>query len=478
MIRLTLAQIAQITGGTVLSSSTVGSMEISAPVVIDSRKVQAGGLFAAFVGEHVDGHQFAEAVAAQGAAILASRSVDVPGVLVDDVTDALTKLATQVLQRLRRDGQLRVIGITGSQGKTSVKDLTAHALSNHASTVASVGSFNNELGVPLTVLEATDSTRFLVLEMGARGRGHIEHLCKIAPPDIAAVLNVGSAHVGEFGSKSETALAKGELISAVRPTGIAVLNQDDPLVLSMSANTVAKIRTFGRAPDPRATDALCQAGQQAQLNAQLPDTPQVAFSAPTLDQAGHPTFRLTIDSQEFDVTVPQIGLHHAVNAAAAASIATAAGVPAADVITSLSTAVSASPMRMQRFERSDGVLVINDAYNANPESMAAALRTVAAFGPRRTIAVLGQMLELGEHHEQEHRRIGQLANELGFESVIVVGADASAIAQGAGSISELVDDVDAAVRTLSRSLHAGDVVLVKASRGARLERIVHGLLDN
>ena len=443
MIPVALDHVAEVTGGTIHAAAglVVDSVEI------DSREARAGTLFAALVGEHVDGHDFAAAAIESGAtAVLASRELDVPCVVVADVTEALAALARDNRARTRAS----VIGLTGSQGKTSVKDLLAHVLGMSGPTIAPPGSYNNELGVPLTVLRADAETAYLVVEMGARGVGHIAELCSIATPDVGMVLNVGSAHVGEFGSAEVIAQAKGELVEALSPDGVAVLNADDPRVSAMESRTSARVLTFGMTGD-------------------------VALGGVTLDDLGQPRFTLTYDGTTVDALVPQIGAHHAINAAAATAAAIAVGLDLTQIAERLATAVSASPMRMERHVRSDGLVVINDAYNANPESMAAALRAVAAVG-NGPIAVLGEMLELGEASRDGHLETGRLAAELGFARVIAVGSGAAAIAEGAGEIGETVEDVDTAIDLLSASLRADDVVLVKASRGGRLERVAHALL--
>jgi UDP-N-acetylmuramoyl-tripeptide--D-alanyl-D-alanine ligase len=442
MTPFTLQEIADVTGGAARGEATVSS-----PATIDSRAVVPGGLFVALAGEHVDGHDYVRAAMDAGAAaVLSSRPVDAPGVQAFDVTKALGLLASENLRRIGTP----VLGITGSQGKTSVKDLLAHVLEGSGPTVSPVGSLNNELGVPLTVLRADGHTAHLVVEMGARGVGHIAELCRIAPPTIGAVLNVGHAHVGEFGSPERIAEAKGELVEALPRDGVAVLNADDPLVSAMASRSSARVLTFGRTGD-------------------------VALGRVTLDPAGQPRFALAHDGVVVDVHVPQIGAHHAINAAAAAAMALASGVHLEEVAARLSTAVAASPMRMERHVRDDGVVVVNDAYNANPESMEAALRAIAAIGHGRAVAVLGEMLELGDDSVDSHVRIGRLAAELGFVRVVAVGEGARGIAVGAGRVGELVADVDEATVTLSASLSGDEVVLVKASRGGRLERVARAL---
>lgn len=453
MIDLSLDEIAHITAGEVFGTDDGSAAKVTGPVVIDSRQVTAGGLFAALPGEHVDGHDFADQAARAGAMVLATHEVVGSGVIVTDVVEALSMLATEVLRRIREVGQLKLIAITGSQAKTSVKDLVARIVSEAGPTVAPYGSYNNEIGVPITVLRADFDTRFLVLEMGARGLGHIAHLCRIAPPDVGVVLNVGSAHLGEFGSPAITAQAKGEIVEALSPAGAAVLNADDPLVSQMRVRTQAQVLTFGRAGD-------------------------VAPSDVELDADGDAVFELSVDGLQYPATVPQTGLHQGMNAAAAVAIASAAGISVEPAIAALRGASTSSPMRMERTRRSDGLLVINDAYNANPESMTAALRSLAAIAPGRCVAVLGEMLELGEHSAEEHRMIGRLARDLGITRIVAVGAKADVIAQGAPDITEVVADVDAAVRTLTTSLQPHEVVLVKASRGVQLERVARRLLDD
>ena len=447
MIGLSLRQIADVTGGAVHGDQDT---VVSGSASVDSRDLQQGGLFVAIAGERVDGHDFvAQAVGAGAAAVLSTRIVDAPCVVVDDATFALGRIARDVLDR-RQD--LRVIGITGSQGKTSAKDLLAQVLGVAGSTIASAGSFNNELGVPLTVLRTDDGTRFLVVEMGSRGIGHIATLCNIAPPAIGVVLNVGSAHVAEFGSAANTAIAKGELIEALPAGGTAILNADDARVAAMASRTGARVITFGEMGD-------------------------LALSAVRLDGFGEPQFTLSFGGQSVETSVPRLGIHQAINAAAAAAAGIAVGMSLADVGAALENATAQSPMRMAKTVREDGVVVINDAYNANPESMAAALCALAAVGgSRRTYAVLGEMLELGEAGADAHRAVGELAAKLGITCVVAVGAGATGIAEGAGSRAHRVVDVDEAVSFLTERLQPSDVVIVKASRGARLERVADALL--
>ena len=446
MIVMSVADVGDVVGGQVHGE---GTTPITGPVTIDSRDVQTGGLFAALAGEHVDGHDFAaQALTMGAAAVLASRPVAEPCIVVDDVTRALAQLATHVLGRL----DPVVIAVTGSQGKTSVKDMLADVLEPMGPTIAPQGSFNNDLGVPLTVLRADSETRYLVIEMGARGVGHIASLCRIAPPDVAVVLNVGRAHVGEFGSPDVTARAKGEIVEALQPGGTAVLNADDPRVAAMASLTSERVLTFGVHGDIVLGDVRLEDGE--------------------------PWFTLAHAGVSVEFHVPQIGEHHALNAAAAATTALALGLDLPMVAERLDHARPRSPMRMARHVRDDGLVVIDDAYNANPESMAAALHALAGIGEARRVAVLGEMLELGDGSHDAHVEVGHLAAELGVDLVVVIGAGAAGIAEGAGERARVVDDVDDAVRVLSAWLTPSDVVLVKASRGVRLERVTEALLGH
>ncbi|MCX6397786.1 MAG: UDP-N-acetylmuramoyl-tripeptide--D-alanyl-D-alanine ligase [Propionibacteriales bacterium] len=458
MIDLSLAQVAEITGGA-LGDPADADVLVTGPAFLDSREPTPGGLFLAIAGEYVDGHDYASrALAGGAAAVLASRPVEGPTVVVADVQEAVGRLAAYVLAELRRPRPaLKVLAVTGSQGKTSVKDMLGAVLADARPTVATYGSFNNELGLPLTVLRADPGTRYLVLEMGARGIGHIAELCAIAPPDISIVLNVGQAHLGEFGSQANIARAKGELVEALGPHGVAVLNADDPQVAAMAARTAGEVRTFGTAPS---------------ASLRLVDL--------SVDDFGRPSFDLVLGEEQARVSLQVLGVHQAGNAAAAALAAVEAGVPLAQVASSLSAITALSKWRMELAERSDGLVVINDAYNANPDSMVAALRTLAEIGLRTgrpTVAVLGEMRELGAASDAEHAAIGRLARELGIDRVFVVGAGANALrdehqtAQFHESVGEVIDGV-------RNNVDGTEVVLVKASRAAGLEKVAQALLEN
>ncbi|MCX5047545.1 MULTISPECIES: UDP-N-acetylmuramoyl-tripeptide--D-alanyl-D-alanine ligase [unclassified Streptomyces] len=457
MIALSLAEIAEVVGGQTHDIPDP-SVQVTAPVVRDSREVEPGSLFVAFVGERADGHDFARQVVEAGAvAVLASRPVGVPAIVVEDVQTALGALARHVVRRLGAT----LVALTGSAGKTSTKDLIAQVLQRKAPTVFTPGSLNNEIGLPLTALTATEETRFLVLEMGARGIGHIRYLADLTPPKIGLVLNVGTAHIGEFGGREQIAQAKGELVEALPEDGAAILNADDPLVRAMAARTKAKVLFFGEADE---ADVRAE-------NVRLTDT-------------GQPAFRLRTPSGASDVTMRLYGEHHVSNALAAAAVAHELGMSAEEIATALSEAGSLSRWRMEVTERPDGVTIVNDAYNANPESMRAALRALAAMGRgRRTWAVLGKMAELGDEALAEHDAVGRLAVRLNVGKLVAVGGrEASWLQLGAynegswGEESVHVSDAQAAVDLLRSELRPGDVVLVKASRSVGLESVAQALL--
>ncbi|MDH6519683.1 UDP-N-acetylmuramoyl-tripeptide--D-alanyl-D-alanine ligase [Streptomyces sp. SAI-135] len=458
MIALSLAEIASVVGGQTYDIPDP-SAQVHGPVVIDSRQVRDGSLFAAFVGERVDGHDYADqAVRAGAVAVLAQRPVGVPAIVVEDVQTTLGALARHVVRRLGAT----LVALTGSAGKTSTKDLIAQVLQRKAPTVFTPGSLNNEIGLPLTALTATEETRFLVLEMGARGIGHIAYLTDLTPPRIGLVLNVGSAHIGEFGGREQIAQAKGELVEALPEDGAAILNADDPLVRAMASRTKAKVLLFGESGE---ADVRAE-------NVRLMDS-------------GQPAFMLHTPSGASEVTMRLYGEHHVSNALAAAAVAHELGMSATEIATALSEAGSLSRWRMEVTERPDGVTIVNDAYNANPESMKAALRALAAMGKgRRTWAVLGKMAELGDEALAEHDAVGRLAVRLNVGKLVAVGGrEASWLQLGAynegswGEESVHVSDAQAAVDLLRSELRPGDVVLVKASRSVGLESVAEALLD-
>lgn len=461
MIALTLGDIAGIVNGR-LAPGTDPAATVTGPAFLDSREGAPGGLFAAFDGENVDGHDYAAtAIEAGAVGMLGSRDVGVPAVLVPDVEAALGALAREVLMRLP---ETTVIALTGSSGKTSTKDLLGQVLAGHAPTVFTEGSLNNEKGLPLTVLRADESTRYLVLEMGARGVGHIKLLCELAPPRVGMVLNIGTAHVGEFGSKEQTAQAKGEIVEVLPADGLAVLNADDPYVSAMVSRTKAQVLTFGEEPSAR-----------------------VRAAGVSLDEQGRARFTLVADGVEAPVALCVVGEHQVANALAAAAVCLGVGMTVPQIAEGLGRAKPLSGGRMSVTQRADGVVVIDDAYNANPESVRAGLKalvTLARSRPEgRSWAVLGQMAELGDASDAEHDAIGRLAVRLRVDRLVAVGAEARMIHAGAshegsgGQESATVAGIDEAIELLRAELRPGDVVLVKASNSVGLRRVARALLE-
>ncbi|WP_428964454.1 UDP-N-acetylmuramoyl-tripeptide--D-alanyl-D-alanine ligase [Micromonospora fluostatini] len=445
MIPLSLAEVAAAVGGRLVAADP--EARVTGPVEFDSRKVGPGALFVAFPGEQVDGHDYAaRAVAAGAVAVLGTREVPgVPMVLVDDALPAMGRLARAVVDRLPG---LTVVGLTGSSGKTSTKDMIAQVTAGLGETVAPPGSFNNELGHPYTALQAGPATRYLVLEKGARGVGHVRYLCDVVPPRIAVVLNVGVAHLGEFGSRETIALAKGELVEALPADGLAVLNADDPLVDAMATRTAARVVRYGEAAhaDVRAVDV-------------------------TADERGRAAYTLVTPEGNAPVRLALTGPHQVSNSLAAAAVARELGMSVTETAAALGALRLVSTRRMDVFDRADGVTVIDDSYNANPASMAAALRALADLGEgRRSVAVLGYMAELGPFERDGHLEVGRLAADLGVDRLLVVGEPAAPIHEGAtavrdwGGESVLLTDQAAAVEVLRSELRPGDVVLVKGSR--------------
>ncbi len=476
MLETTARQIADLTGGELVGGAR-GDETVTGIARIDSREVRDGDLFAAFAGEQADGHDYLEAARAAGATLALVSTVPedltLPAVRVSDVQEALAALARAQLERARRENpQLTVLAITGSAGKTGTKDLLGTVLASAGETIAPVGSFNNELGLPLTVLRLTPATRFLVLEMGARGIGHIAHLTAIARPDVALVLNVGSAHLGEFGSVEAIAQAKGELVEALEPTGRAVLAAEDHRVAAMAERTNAPSVTWG-------FDAGQVRGEDLTLDdeARIGFTLQIPAGLTTVDGA-------PIPPGEHAVRPDLLGEHQAGNVLAALTAAISVGVDPAAAAAALQDARLGSGHRMQ-VHRIGGAMIIDDAYNANPDSMRQALKTLAHLGrSHRTIAVLGEMLELGEESTMLHDQIGRLAVRLNISQLYAVGSGAAAMHHGAslegsfGGESELLADVDEAIAVLQRVVQPGDVVLVKSSRDAGLRRITAPLLEH
>ncbi|NKZ12093.1 UDP-N-acetylmuramoyl-tripeptide--D-alanyl-D-alanine ligase [Mycolicibacterium septicum DSM 44393] len=496
MIEMTIARIADIVGGELadITAEEAASTRVTGTVEFDSRAVGPGGLFLALPGARSDGHDFAAAAVASGAAaVLAARPVGVPAIVVSPepgaadaasgalefdtdgsgaaVLAALAKLAAAVAAELVADG-LTIVGVTGSSGKTSTKDLLAAVLEPLGQVIAPPGSFNNELGHPWTVLRATPETDYLILEMSARHPGNIAALAAIAPPQIAVVLNVGTAHLGEFGSREAIANTKAELPQAVPASGVVILNVDDTAVAAMAAKTEARVVRVSREPG---SEVDVWAGPVA------------------LDDLARPRFTLHANGGEVEVALAVHGDHQVGNALCAAAVALQCGAGLDQVAAALAGAGPVSRRRMQVGTRADGVTVINDAYNANPDSMRAGLKALAwmsrqspgdLHGKRRSWAVLGEMAELGDDAITEHDAIGRFAVRLDVSRLIVVGTGRTmnamhhgAVMEGSwGSESTMVDDADAALAVLRAELQPGDVVLVKASNSVGLGALADALV--
>ena len=464
MDRIALSRLAEWAGGELTGGDATAL--VGPDVATDSRGLSPGAVFVAVPGERVDGHDYVAAAGASGAgAALVSRRVDadLPQVVVADTVAGLSDLARNVVADARARG-LVVVGVTGSSGTTSPKDLIAQVLAPAGPTVAPVGSFNNEIGAPLTACRVDAATRFLVTEMGARGLGHVAWLCGITPPTIGAVLNVGRAHLGEFGSQDVIAQAKGELVEALDADGWAVLNADDPRVAAMASRTPARIALFSAADEPQGDADL-----------------RVWASGVAPDALQRYSFVLHTDGAQAPVSLRVLGEHSVSNALAAATVGLCAGLSLDAVAASLSEATNRSKWRMQLDQRADGLAVLNDAYNANPDSMAAALASVVQLRRPggRVVAVLGDMLELGEGAAQAHRDVGRLAADAGVDELLAVGEFGPDLAAGfapCGRPARYLSGKSEAAAALAGRVGANDVVLVKASRGVGLETIADELL--
>lgn len=464
MKTLTVREVADIVGGELHADpeARVRSVEF------DSRKVESDGVFVALRGARADGHDFASSTAAS--VTLAARSIDAPHIVVPRVDNphsnaeafahdpsgdnASVLAALAALARHNIDSlDVTVVGVTGSAGKTSTKDLIASVLRTAGETIAPPGSFNNEIGHPYTALRCDENTDFLVAELSARGVGHVAHLAQIAPPSVGVVLNVGTAHIGEFGDQHTIAQAKGELVEALPVDGVAILNADDPLVAGMASRTQARVRTFSTTSSDADYYATDISGVQ-------------------------PEFMLHSPKGSIKVTLQVFGTHQVSNALAAAAVGMELGLSAEQVASALEghTAASAHRMDVRRLE--DEITVIDDAYNANPDSMRAGIEALVGLrSTGRTWAVLGQMNELGADAAEQHRKVGEYVSRAGVDTLIAVGdsAQLAALADAATITTHRVAAVEEAVALLRTNLGPGDTVLVKASYSDSLWRVADAL---
>ncbi len=458
---MTLEEIAAVVHGVVVGEAATVVRGIST----DSRTVQPGDLYCAIVGDRVDGHDYvAQAIERGATAVLSSREVDAPCVVVSDIAKrpgsgnvdvvigALGSLACHDRQLW---SEVNVVGVTGSSGKTSTKDLIGQVLGELGPTVAPAGSPNNELGLPLTLLTIASDTRFVVAEMGMRGHGHIEYLCEIARPTIAVITNVGHAHVGEVGSIEEVAEAKAELVSAIPATGTVILNADDFHVMAMVKNSIAPVVTFGRS-----------------------ESADVQARNVTTTSRGGCAFELSYGGESVHVELALVGEHHVSNALAAAAVGVVSGMDLDTIARALDNSKLLSKWRMEVHYIGSDYTLINDAYNANPESMEAALKALIGIPQSaRTWAVLGTMHELGDESVSEHDRIGRLAVRLDVDQLVVIGQSAKAMHLGAlqegswDNESVWLPDFSAASDYIVENIGIGDVVLFKASRSEGFETL-------
>jgi len=446
MISASAKQLADILGAEFLGDPEVivtGSAET------DSRLVSEGSIFFAKPGEQADGHDFVADAKARGAVVaVVERRVDVEitQLVVANSVDALGVLASWLIGQLKATGKLKVVGITGSNGKTTTKNMLRAILSQVGNTIAPIESFNNKVGAPISILRADLNTEFLVVEMGAEGLGTIAYLAKMAQPDVGVILKVGMAHAGEFvGAEAQL-----------------VLNADDGMVAGMKDRTKAAVKWFGTSSES-----------------------EYWASDISLSKIGTSFVLHWPDGDKSDIQLSILGEHHVMNALAAASVSHLLGASKQQVVSALGAMELAERWRMQRVVRSDGVTVINDSYNASPDSMKAALQTLAQLGRMgsRTIAVLGEMAELGQYSRHEHDSIGRLVVRLNIDQLVVVGEGAKLIHMGASQEgswdgeSKFFPSIAEALEYLRGILADGDTVLVKSSKSANLRFLGDDLME-
>ena len=451
----------------ILGAELVGDPEVSVTgsAETDSRLVSEGSIFFAKPGEQADGHDFVADAKSRGAVVaVVERRVDVEitQLVVANTVDALGVLASWLIGHLKATGKLKVVGITGSNGKTTTKNMLREILSQVGNTIAPIESFNNKVGAPISILRADLSTEFLVVEMGAEGLGSIAYLAKMAQPDVGVILKVGMAHAGEFGGIDVTARIKGELAEALGADAQLVLNADDGMVAAMKDRTKASVMWFG-------TSSECE------------------YWASEISSSKFGTSFVLHwpDGDKSDIQLSILGEHHVMNALAAAAVSHGLGASKQQIVSALEAMELAERWRMQRLVRPDGVTVINDSYNASPDSMKAALQTLAQLGRMgsRTIAVLGEMAELGEYSRHEHDSIGRLVVRLNIDQLVVVGEGAKLIHMGASQEgswdgeSQFFPSIAEALEYLRGILADGDTVLVKSSKSANLRFLGDDLME-
>jgi UDP-N-acetylmuramoyl-tripeptide--D-alanyl-D-alanine ligase len=444
------------------------NLKVTGKVVIDSRKVSQGDLFVAINGEKVDGHDFCNDAIKKGAvAVVSARElVGIPTLLVKEgniasknvdqpTVIALGKLATCLLTKLPN---IFKIAVTGSSGKTTTKDLLLDLGNLIGPTVAPVGSYNNEIGMPQTILECDEKTRVLILEMGAREVGNIKKLCEIAKPDTSILLNIGSAHIEIFGSKELILKTKSEIIECLNSDDVAVLNHEDETFSKQKAK--AKIVSFG----------LSGA--------------DVSAKNVVLNEKAQASYELEFEGKVSQVNLKLVGAHQVSNSLAAAAVFIKKGLDIDLVAKTLSNSIPKSKWRMQVEVSSKNITVINDSYNANPESMKAGIRTLKQVGTnKKTFAILGEMLELGADSQQLHEEVAALIQKLDIKKTLIVGNGAKTVSDFLSKNTyqgrlEFCKDIDSAISKTKEMVEINDVVLVKASRAIGLERVANALMND
>jgi UDP-N-acetylmuramoyl-tripeptide--D-alanyl-D-alanine ligase len=462
MITVSAKQLAEILGAELEGEQEVS---VTGSAETDSRLVSEGSIFFAKPGEQADGHDFVADAKSRGAvvAVVEHRvDIDITQLVVANTVDALGVLAAWLIGELKANGKLKVVGITGSNGKTTTKNMLRAILSRVGNTIAPIESFNNRVGAPISILKADLSTEFLVVEMGAEGLGTIAYLAKMAQPDVGVILKVGMAHAGEFGGIDVTAKIKGELAEALGAGAQLVLNADDGMVAAMKNRTKAAVKWFGTS-----------------------SRSEYWASDVSLSKIGTKFCLHWPDGDKSEVQLAILGEHHVMNALAAASVSHLLGASKQQIVSALEAMELAERWRMQRLVRPDGVTIINDSYNASPDSMKAALQTLAQLGRMgtRTVAVLGEMAELGEYSRHEHDAIGRLVVRLNIDQLVVVGDGAKLIHMGASQEgswdgeSKFFPSIAEALEYLRGILADGDTVLVKSSKSANLRFLGDDLME-
>ena len=462
MKAISLQEIAEAIGAKLVGDGTV---VVSGSIETDSRQISSGSLFVAKPGEVTDGHEFVSTAVANGAvAVIVEHEVSttVPQLVVKDSVLALGLLAKHVVSKVKTLGNLKVIGVTGSNGKTTTKNMLREVLSTAGKTIAPEESFNNEVGAPYSMLKIDEQTKFLVVELGAGGPGTIKYLAEMCEPDLGIELKVGLAHAGEFGGIETTENIKAELVEQLSSTGIALLNYDDERVMNMAARTKANVITFG-----------------------LDSQSDYSASDVSISLSGTRFVYTTPDKEKTEVNLQILGEHHVYNALAALATGEILGVDRKEAIEAIESMKLAEKWRMELSVSKSGVTVINDAYNASPDSMRAALQTLAQLGRisgKKTVAVMGEMAELGQFSAHEHDAIGRIAVRLNLGQVVVVGQGAKLIHMGASQEgswdgeSQYFDEISDALAYLREMLTGDEVVLVKSSKSANLRFLGDDLL--